>query len=350
MLLSEIVATRYARENDPRGQYEWIPDIPASNKQSPMGAKIIPVHFTNEEQQFLKRYNIQTPIKTIPVVFAYTIKKDTKTEEGRTLLDALKRRLPNKEGDPTSFISDENLQLMMQAVVQKLKGGIKANNAQMKGKWADTVKNVNLMSNILRNNAMAKEPFVVVPIASSSQVVMDMSKILASDIRARLIDGAFLKSVPHLSKLIIDKKQNQLVPRGTESPHRKIIRYKQEVAELEKQIDFLNKGEYSTPAKQQAAENKMAKLQATVDRKKESIKRGFSAKNIPYLSSPDGNLGYYRSQTAVPEKAQQLNGANIIFVDDNVDSGFTVQDALKALYRLGIAPKQVLGLCPHSFD
>lgn len=43
----------------------------------------------------------------------------------------------------------------------------------------------------------------------------------------------------------------------------------------------------------------------------------------------------------------ELDGKNIILVDDNIDTGKTVQDAIKSIYLAGISPNRIVLFAPH---
>jgi hypothetical protein len=66
----------------------------------------------------------------------------------------------------------------------------------------------------------------------------------------------------------------------------------------------------------------------------------------------DHHRGYYNYQQLDDKKIEQavnLSDKIVVLVDDNVDSGATIADAAKSLYRAGITPRQIIGVAVHYF-
>lgn len=348
MLLTEIVATRHKREHDPRGEYEFVPDIEASNKQSSLGSKKIPIYINKEEQNFYQRYNLPQPPSHFQVVYAYTLEKHD-TEEARTLLDAIKKRAPLQSGDPSSFMTDENLAAFMKAAVDKLRRGSRGSNAgQAAGKWKQTLAALDQFARWLSNEK--ERNVIIVPLDSSSSVVSMMANILANETGAPIVDGTFIKQLPHLSKYKTDPKTGETELRTNKAIdyHQKARNLRLDLVRLTRQIDELNNGNYATDKEMKKAiaqidtlEQKKTKIQTELQDLK------FQVKKVDRKSTSGGKW-YYNIQKVIPQRAKQLDNAYIILVDDNVDSGLTMSDAIKALYRVGIQPIDILGFCPHN--
>lgn len=347
MLLTEIVATRHARPGDPRGEYEFIPDIEASIETSKMGVQPVKVQVNPPELNFYKRHNIPLPKKQFPCVHAYTLVKHD-TEEARTILDAIKKRAPLKPGDPTSFMSNSNILAFMSAAISKLKKGpVGSNTTQLSGTKSYAK---NALSQISRWLKSGDSSLVVVPLDSSSEVVKIMARLLAKEMNAPLVNGAFIKSLPHLSKLIQNEKTGEITKRTNKARdwHQYARNLRLSIKKLEAELEHLNTLNPPT-------EKEMNKLIREIELKTRRKQRAefklenltFQVKKIDRKSTAGGTL-YYKILEAIPEQVKRLHGANIILVDDNVESGLTMSDALKALHRVRVIPNQIIGFCPHK--
>ncbi len=342
MLLTEIIATRHTRENDPRGQYEFIPDIEASSKESSLGAMQVTIRVTKEEQNFYDRYKLPHPPKSFPVVYAYSLPQSG-TEENRTILDAIKKRKPLKADDPTSFMTDENLKLFMTAAVQKLRYGAGGPNAGQAFKKRKTT--LNTINQFARWISSGDESIIIVPLDSSSEVVTMMAQILAKEITAPIIDGTFIKTLPHLSKFKENPKTGEFDPRQNQAKdyHERSRRYMMSIANFERQIDALTSSNRVTDV----TNRRIAQLEEKKQKIQDKLRNlKFQVKKVNRAAT-DAGRAYYKIQQVLPEKAKQLSGMRIILVDDNIDSGLSMADAIKGLYRVGVVPTDIMGFCPH---
>lgn len=351
MLLTEIVATAHHRPGDPRGEYEFVPDIDASNVESRLGVKNVKIHLTKEERDLYARYpQLPRPPEQFPVVYAYTLIRHD-TEEGRMILDAIKKRPPLNPKDPTSFMSDENLEAFMAAAVHKLSRGAGGTNVgQTSGTWKQTKQALNWFSRILTN---PDGNVVIVPLDSSSEVVGMMSRILAREAHAPVVDGTFIKALPRLSKFAKQSaKTGEYEPRTTtvldyRAKHRE---YQAAIADCERQIDKINHTEYKTDKQIEKAFKEIEKLETKKQSIQEKLKNlKFQIKKVNRASTSGGQV-YYNFQKAIPARARRLEDELVVLVDDNVDSGVSMADAVKSLYRAGIQPKYILGFCPHALE
>lgn len=71
-----------------------------------------------------------------------------------------------------------------------------------------------------------------------------------------------------------------------------------------------------------------------------------------YYANLDVNNGKAFSAYMVlhDELYDKLEGKNIILVDDNIGTGATVKDAVKAIYYAGISPLNIIVMAPHYLD
>jgi hypothetical protein len=148
-------------------------------------------------------------------------------------------------------------------------------------------------------NAGKEDHVFVLPLGSSSQSTINMfAEIVAQKTKAQMIPDAFYKSrnVQHSSH--VKTKDDTFVPRQN---RRKI-----------------------NPD-------------------------NWKIKNMGH-GQPDFRRGFYNFQNmADPGLLQTLNGAMIILVDDNINSGTTMGDAYKELFRQGIQPASVVGVALHLY-
>ena len=73
----------------------------------------------------------------------------------------------------------------------------------------------------------------------------------------------------------------------------------------------------------------------------------FQIKSAQSSAYNDRGAGFYNFQIAVKDIASQLDGVDIILVDDNLVEGHTLRDAVCALFKMNIHPKSIMAITPH---
>lgn len=76
----------------------------------------------------------------------------------------------------------------------------------------------------------------------------------------------------------------------------------------------------------------------------------FKIHNAYARSGGDRGKGYYRFQILHEDYADKLNGKSIILVDDNVDTGKSIIDAVKSMAAVGVIPERIIAMTPHKFN
>lgn len=64
-------------------------------------------------------------------------------------------------------------------------------------------------------------------------------------------------------------------------------------------------------------------------------------------SGPDRQKAFSGYQKVHDVYGRELDGKRVIFVDDNIDSGASISDAIKSLYAVNIIPKSMVMFTPH---
>lgn len=146
-------------------------------------------------------------------------------------------------------------------------------------------------------NAAKEDRVFVVPLGSSSQHVIDMfAHVVAEKTKGEIVTGAFYKSgnVKHSASI---RQGDKFIPREN------VRKINQDTFQIKKmghgQLDF--------------------------------------------------RQGYYNFQNIADPELEKFNGATVILVDDNINSGATMGDAYKELFRQGIQPGLVVGVALHLY-
>lgn len=111
-------------------------------------------------------------------------------------------------------------------------------------------------------------------------------------------------------------------------------------------------------AKLKAAEDLEAQLKSLSNEYNKSLEtlydavlsNPFKIHNAYARSGGDRGKGYYRFQILHEDYADKLNGKSIILVDDNVDTGKSIIDAVKSMAAVGVIPERIIAMTPHKFN
>lgn len=373
MLLSEIVTEMVFKTWGKAGKQGMIPldryrqgyrlEIEPDIEQSMtsmltrMGSTRKRITVTKEEEDMLRQLHI--PLTAIPdkvtTVFAFTL--DKSNEDAEYFMDAVKGRLPRNKKNERSYMTHANLRSSIQAGIQKLLN-YKSYKEQLSGRHKATKQGIVDFDN------MCQEDCIIIPLISSSNLSEKIALILKQEINKNPKYRNAPVVFDALSKHSWLGSISNPVGRGQyETADPVILKdYEQAKKNKQKEIDKLKDKIYDlnfmyNKNYQNGKHTKNVTVLATIDELKANIERKQKEiiKIAPHIS--DFNVksitgGYkraYGGYSVKPEYINRLKGKNIIFVDDNIVSGTTIADAVKSLYRAGIIPNKVMGMCLHQY-
>lgn len=345
MLLSEIINEAIFSKHPAaldmytsgKYQHEIVPDIERSIIESPLGSSSIPVVLSEPDLEQMKQYNINVnkiPTK-IPVVYAFTLNKAS--EDAKAFMDAIKGRLPRDKNTPRSYMSVENRKQLIKAGVLKLLNNDKYPE-QLKWKKSSTHSGIAAFM-----NTITQQDCVIITLASSSTVAREFASALGNEIKAPVLpDSVLIKQDPKLHG-----QSNQ----QTATDKRSLIQQSideiiSEIKQIEQQIDkHPSDVKLNRPLmkKQQSLQVKLEKQQERLGRTKTSIS------NIDPRFTPDVRKRLYGNFKLNPQFANAAHNKNILLVDDNVVNGYSMADAVKAIYSMGAQPINIVGVCLHKY-
>jgi hypothetical protein len=338
---------------------EIEPDIEHSmtSMLTRMGSTRKKIMVTKEEEDMLQQLHI--PLSIIPdkvtTVFAFTLDKSSKDAE--YFMDAVKGRMPRNKQNERSYMTHANLRLSIQSGVQKLLNH-KSYTEQLAGRRKSTIQGIVDFDN------MCKEDCVIIPLISSSNLSEKIALILKQEINKNPNYKKTPLALNALSKHSWLGSISNPMGRGFYEPAEPVVLKDHEQAKRNKQaeidkltdkiydLNFLYRKNHidKKHKKNVIVLRTIEELEANKEVKKKEL-----SKIAPHIS--DFNVtsitgGYkraYGGYSVKPEYVNQLKGKNIIFVDDNIVSGTTIADAVKSLYRAGIIPNKVMGMCLHQY-
>lgn len=229
---------------------------------------------------------------------------------------------------------ENNVKAVNDVIATSIQTVLKTIPQSMDRKWEQTRTAVQIFQQWMTSPTVN---FVIVPLPSSSPVPMMIAKQLAHAARGKVSIVPALKKNPYpeLDKTMIGDRVRSAVDYAG---------IKRNYERLKDQIDrAIEQGDDDTFERLEpayaAAETQFKKL------------KPFSRKSHMVDSASLYGKAYYNTvQTDTTMNLNDLKGAAVVFVDDNIISGHTVADAIKDLLYNGIKPKYMIGFVPHRFD
>ena len=328
MLLNEILTT-------PEHNGEQVKHKPfmASHMSWPAGAHRQEIHPSKEDadateiQAFIKR------IPSIPVAAAYVLPQKPKVGEYdrenmpitqdevdriSQLKDAIKMR------SPLYVMDEEDVRDVARKAVAKITS-LKNTDKALKGKHSVTLKTIFAVQRALKSSNA-----VLVPLASSSKLASILAHEASSKLGIPVIDG-FEKRVGRTSKYYWTKS------RGYEERPNFSADEQTKLDQLEAMMNKLHSSKASPEQIEQIE-------QEYVKTRNKALRQSTKGRG-----EVDHRRGIYGTQEVAKEEMLDLDGKDVILVDDNVYQGLTIQDAALALARIGIIPNSVSGIAIHQF-
>ena len=327
MLLNEIL-TQAETKDGKTILKPWMD----SHMNWPAGAHRQELHPSKEDADDPAIAAFVSKIKDVPIAAAYLLPQspkvgfDPKTNLKVTqddvdrvaqLKDAIKMRSP-------LYIMDEgDIRQIAKASIEKIVA-LKNTSPAVRGMQDRTLALVFRVQKALKSGNA-----VLVPIASSSKLASMIAHEASSKLGIPVIEG-LEKRVGEISKHYWTKDRGyEPRPNFSNPVQQKLNTLKQTVTQLRSSgapRDQISQAETELSDYMQKAMRQSTKGVGMVDHRR----------------------GIYGTQEAVNEELLNLEGKDVIFVDDNVYQGLTVQEAALALARLGIIPNSVSGIVIHK--
>ena len=351
MLLCEIIATKYELPKGSKQKYGFDIDWGKTHNDCHMSAITKTIHWNQEE--VLDMYDLNIDPDTLPqkvsIVYAYTF-PSANNQHNRMIKDALKDRDPHNPSDPSSYMNPKDRTQFLWNAVEKLQDGEATKNAtQLKGHKITTLGPIRRVSDILSGKIHA----TILPLGSSKKVTSEFADIIAQATGYPIISQAYIKQAPQQSATIgnhgnYEKRLNQLDPTG------RINKIKQRAADAETEFKRLMKVDTDGMTRFQYKTH-MTRMETTKQKMNDLAEKAQAAyteiKNLG-AGQRDRAFGFMNTQKLHPDIPksvfQALNGKVVLLVDDNVVNASSIMDALKQLYKAGIVPSEVIGICAHK--
>lgn len=280
-----------------------------------------------EEMEQLQARGIKLPDQ-IPVVHVYQMSMSRER-----MMDKLKLR--------NGYEGDTYQREVSSMIDQSIKSLMLKNPASMDRKWEQSRDAVNLLQNYIRSGA--KSGAVVVPIPSSSGVTKMIANALAKQYGLQIADVLAKNAHPPISRRHLEQKYPDRDHSGIKD-HSDV---QQGLLQAKQRMDDAEEAA-TTPNAPPRAEQEFMLRKHQYEMYVQRAQREFKRKSAMSNPATDYGKAYYNTVTPKSD-ARDLRGKYIIIVDDNVVSGSTVSDTIKALYVQGIIPKGIIAFAPHRF-
>lgn len=329
MLLNEVLTTQ--SQEGPITKIK--PNLPSGHVTWPAGVKHHDIHPAKEDFDNPDVMAIINRLGTVPIVTAYILPQspkegfDKRTNEKITaqeveriaqLKDAIKMR------SPIYVMDKEDVRLVARTAAQKIKQ-LDMRSKAVHGRQDRTLIHLNAVQQRIKGGNA-----ILVPLASSSELASIFAEEASQVFGLPVIKG-FEKRVGKMSRYYWTKEHKyQERPNFSDPVQAKLTK-------LEQQLNSL----YTAKAPRgqiEAAEKEFTEFRNKAMRQ--------ATKGVGQI---DQRRGIYGTQEVTSEDMLNLEGKDVIFVDDNVYEGLTIREATMALARLGIAPKSVSAIAIHEF-
>lgn len=192
---------------------------------------------------------------------------------------------------------------------------------------------------------------VLLPIASSSRTTMDVTKALSEVMGGDVhIITTLSKQLPTHSSHIFTKERGYEPRDNIIDPKQQVQNWNERLKTLEKQLEDLNDNDELFTNDEKAWTTQYNTLTTNIAKLEKKIKTGWQIKNAGGPHMQDNTRGFFGFQQADSTHKDALTDKTIILIDDNIDSSATMADAYKALLRIGVKPKSVIGICPQKYS
>lgn len=373
MLLNEVVLKPRVR-NDAEDRWEYDVDWDQSSIQ-PVGVQIVRVRPHHEELELFNQHGFdQKRLPTFPVIYAYTYTKKAPTgsvenDDGnddnqiRGGMHALKAR------NPRHHMNSETLKDIYVKGLEKIKN---TNNFGKSVEWWNKRKakldaykkpipltdkeqeewehreGFNRLKSLIKGGN--KNNVVLLPVASSSVITMNVTKAMSEVMGGAHIVSALSKQLPTHSSHLYTQERGYEPRDNVINPQEQFQGWQDTLVKLRKALVDLNNNEELMTKDEDAWTEKYTTLQDKINKLERKVAAGWQIKNAGGPHMQDNTRGFFNFQQANPALKHELEDKIIVMIDDNIDSSATMADAYKALLRIGIKPKSVIGLCPQKYS
>lgn len=305
--------------------FEVMDEAGPLNFDVKVGSVHVKLNAVPEELERMEQHGVKLP-DSIAVVYAHELPM-SKTK----MMDKLKLR--------NGYEGDTYQREVGTMIDQSIKSLMLKNPASMDRKWEQSRNAVTMLQNYIK--AGGKSGAIVVPIPSSSGVTKMIAASLAKQYGLNVVDILSKNAHPPISKRYLQSKYPDRDHSGVKD-HDDLQR---DLRVAKDRMDSAEEAATAPGASKAAYQDFMLKKQQ-YELRVQRVQRQYQRKTNMSDPSTDYGKAYYN--TMIPnDDAKQLAGKYVIIVDDNVVSGSTVGDTIKALYQQGIAPKGIVAFAPH---
>lgn len=350
MILNEIISD-YTDDNDTT---TVIPNWEATDNTVPAGIKYIklPSMFQKEELDIIHQRGI-TPVSIIPVFYAFLLMKTHRSNSEQynrmlQLMDALKKR--NRQH---VIVNDDSYKQIHTNAVNRLLGKSSRNwlSQVPANERTDLANKMLTLQKTLQQN---KKDVIVVPMASSSAAASEFANELVSHLglHSKPLNLLIKNHWPTQSSHV--RTKTGFTPRSNTNQNWDNYRHEieQRIEAIDDQLTAINR----LDPKSEVDVSKVIDAIDDLEHERNHLQNKLNTHKFEIKSAGHGqsdhHRGYYNYQQLDDEKIDQavsLSNKIVVLVDDNVDSGATIADAAKSLYRAGITPRQIIGVAVHYF-
>lgn len=323
MLLSQLFERAVKPQVDTSDVSTFTPHM--GSKQIHVGQFITP-----EESKVIDVATLPKQVVDFPVMYVYVEPMAGNVNRQ----DALKMR---KQG---RFQTPEHQNTIQQLVTSSIQTAVGYN--ERGGKYQRQSQNVGSTALVARALRGEFSNVAVVPLPSSSQ----LSTMIATGV-AEASGGEIVQALQKSSQIKFSPGMAQRFGLPPRDPRGDMHALQMELQSREE--TFANLPKATTPQMQKAQQQLAAQIERLEQKIADLQSVRYSQKSMySNLQSARGRV--YHGHFSASENARALNGKLVIIVDDNVYSGQTFAEAVKALVLAGVRPKAVVGFVLHQFE